>query len=63
MSKMRLITTEELAKQLQVRPDTIRKWARRGLIPQIRVTSKVIRFDLESVIDLIHERQRREGAS
>ena len=38
-------TAEELAERLRLRPDTIRLWTRQGIIPAIRVTGKVIRYD------------------
>ncbi len=40
-----LLTTEEIAERLRLRPDTIRLWARDGMIPAIRITGKVIRYD------------------
>ncbi len=39
------LTAKELAKQLHVSPDTVRVWARRGLIPTLRLSPKVVRFD------------------
>ncbi len=45
-----LVTTRELAKRLCVTPETVRAWARRGLIPSIRVSPKVVRYDPGAVI-------------
>ena len=45
-----LLKTENLARRLQVQPDTIRRWVRRGLIPVLRVSPKVMRFDLAQVM-------------
>jgi len=44
-----LITANELADQLRVTPETIKIWARQGLIPRVRLTPKVIRFDPSAV--------------
>ena len=45
-----LLTAEELAQRVRVRPDTVRSWSRRGLIPRVQLSPKVIRYDLQSVI-------------
>ncbi len=46
----KLETAEELARRLQVRPSTIRTWSRRGKIPAVRISPKVIRFDPVAVL-------------
>ena len=59
---MELLTAEELADQLRVQPGTVRQWYRRGLIPAVRLTPKVIRYNLPSVIDALRKRQEaKEG--
>jgi excisionase family DNA binding protein len=45
-----LLTTRELAKRLRVSPETVRDWARRGCIPTLRLSPKVIRFNAEAVL-------------
>ena len=45
-----LITADELAVRLRVTPDTVKLWARRGVIPRVCLTSKVIRYDHDAVI-------------
>jgi excisionase family DNA binding protein len=45
-----LLTTRELAKRLRVSPETIREWARRGCIPTLRLSPKVIRYNAEAVL-------------
>ena len=52
-----LLTAVELAARLRVRPDTIRDWSRRGLIPTYRISPKVIRYDLAAVIESLGEPQ------
>ena len=54
-----LLTTEELAGRLKVKPITVRDWARRGLIPRLRLSPKVIRFDLAAVLEAIRQKGTR----
>ena len=51
-----LLKTIDLARRLQVRPNTIRRWVRRGLIPVLRVSPKVMRFDLAAVLHALQDR-------
>ena len=48
-----LITAEELAHCIRVRPDTIRRWASEGRIPVVKVNSKIHRFDRRDVIEAL----------
>lgn len=52
-----LLTADELAERLRVRPGTIRLWSRRGRIPSIRISGKVIRFDVSAVIGALQTNQ------
>lgn len=45
-----LLTARELAKRLRVSPETVRAWARRGCIPTLRLSPKVIRYNTASVL-------------
>lgn len=45
-----LISAELLASQLGVTPRTVRDWARKGKIPCVRISPKVIRFNPEAVL-------------
>lgn len=45
-----LLTARELAKRLRVSPETVRAWARRGCIPTLRLSPKVIRYNTEAVL-------------
>ena len=58
-----LLTADEVAEKLRVRPDTVRGWAREGKIPSIRLSHKVVRFDGDAVVQALTEREeRRVGA-
>jgi DNA-binding transcriptional MerR regulator len=52
-----LLTAAELATRLRVKPTTIRDWEREGVIPSIRINSKVIRYSAEAVIRALSDRQ------
>jgi excisionase family DNA binding protein len=52
-----LLTAEQLAERLGVKPRTVKEWLRAGLIPATRLTPKVIRYDLEQVVTALKRRQ------
>ena len=51
---------EALAERLHVRPSTISRWTRRGKIPVMRLTPKVIRYDLAAVLSALTEQCAEE---
>jgi excisionase family DNA binding protein len=53
MSETDLLTTEELAERLHVRPSTVREWARREKIPTVRLSPKVVRYSLAAVVESV----------
>lgn len=59
--KQELLTAEELAERLRVRPSTVRRWARSGRIPQISVSAKVLRFEYVAVLDALRARRQAHG--
>ncbi len=61
MSDDKLLTADELADRLHVRPSTIRRWAQRGRIPTRRLTPKVVRYDLEAVVRAMSKGQEPQG--
>lgn len=63
MSATELLTAEEVAARLRVRPDTIRKWARAGRIPKVTVSPKVVRFCLADVLATITAKPSEEEIS
>ncbi len=57
-----LLTSEQLAERLGVKPSTVRAWFRAGRIPAARLTRKVIRYDLPTVVAaLTHQGSVTEG--
>ena len=58
-----LLTAEQLADRLAVKPRTIREWFRAGLIPATRLSPKVIRYNLDDVVKALKERQEAQGAN
>ena len=50
-----IVTVRELAKRLQLKPETIRIWARKGLIPSLHPTPKTLRFEMGSVLAAIEK--------
>lgn len=58
-----LLTATQVAQHFQVQPETIREWARSGLIPQIRINGKVRRFSLTDVEQALRRQGERKGVS
>ena len=52
-----LMTAEELADALAVSPATIMGWARKGVIPAVRISDRTIRFDWHTVLRELAKRQ------
>ncbi len=46
----KLVTAEQLAKELSVGVETIETWGRTGRIPRIRISRKIIRYDRNVVL-------------
>jgi len=45
-----LLTATELAERLRVKPSTVLDWQRAGRIPAIRLSHKILRFNLGEVV-------------
>jgi excisionase family DNA binding protein len=58
-----LLTAAELADRLRVKPSTILEWQRSGRIPSIRLSHKVLRFDLDAVLTALRRHTSGEGVS
>jgi excisionase family DNA binding protein len=57
------LTTAELAQRLRLSPETIRQMAGTGKIPSLRISPKVIRFDLQAVTQAIQKRSTQRRVS
>ena len=60
MMQKEILTVAELAGRLQVKPETVRVWARKGLIPSLHPTPKTLRFEMESVLTAIKKVSHRK---
>lgn len=56
-----LLTREQLANRLGVRPGTVGRWTRTGRIPARRLSPKVVRYDLAAVLAALEPRQQADG--
>jgi len=56
-----LVTAEELATELGLRPATVKQWARMGFIPCLKLTAKVLRFDPDEVEAALRAKARQES--
>jgi excisionase family DNA binding protein len=54
-----LLTVNQLAERLHIRPRTVQTWVRQGRIPAIKLSSKVIRFDWNAVLTELREQAER----
>lgn len=57
------LTALEMADRLRVRLDTIRRWTRSSIIPAIRVTGKVVRYDPIEVERALRKRSENQQTS
>jgi excisionase family DNA binding protein len=58
-----LLTATELADRLRVKPSTVLDWHRAGRIPSIRLTTKVLRFNLGDVLAALNRSAAGEGVA
>jgi excisionase family DNA binding protein len=57
------LTAVELAERLRVKPSTVLDWQRAGRIPSIRITPKVLRFNLGDVMAALKAAVAGEGVA
>lgn len=48
-----LLTAADVAARLSVRPSTIVEWRKTGRIPSVRISHKVIRFNMAEVLNAL----------
>ncbi len=56
-----LLTADEVGQRIQVRPETVLAWSRKGRIPALRISPKVVRFRLADVLSALEGRQEATG--
>lgn len=60
MSGSELVTTQDVAERFGVTVETVQAWVRRGRIPHIRPSRRIVRFNMVDVERAI-TREAREG--
>jgi excisionase family DNA binding protein len=61
MSDTELLTVDQLADRLHLRPRTVQAWARRGRIPAVKLSAKVVRFDWPAVLAALRNLAQPQG--
>lgn len=56
-----IIAPKELARRLSITPATLRKWVRAGIVPEIKVSATVRRFDFEAVVAALEKSSRSQN--
>lgn len=62
-ARQEFLTARQLASVLQVSDSTVRRLARQGRIPAIRVTPHLLRFRLSAVIEALDPSRRARHAA
>jgi excisionase family DNA binding protein len=55
-----LLTVDQLAERLHIRPRTAQAWARQGRIPTLKLSPKVVRFDWIAVLAALRDLNNRQ---
>jgi excisionase family DNA binding protein len=50
VSGTELLTVNQLAERLHIKPRTVQAWARRGRIPAVKLSAKVVRYEWPAVL-------------
>lgn len=51
-----LITAEQMGERLSLSAGTIKRWANEGIIPCLKLSGKVVRFDPEEVESALRQK-------
>ena len=55
-----LITAEQMGERLSLAAGTIKRWANEGIIPCLKLSGKVVRFDPEEVEKALRQKALQE---
>ena len=58
----RLLTFKDVAQYYQVTPRAVRIWAKKGVIPSVRVTRKTTRFDPDAIEKHLASLKQEQGS-
>ncbi len=61
MNDTELLTADQLAERLHLRPRTVQAWARQGRIPAVKLSPKVVRYNWQAVLAVLPDRIQPEG--
>src|SRR5262245_18623180 len=53
-----LLTVDQLADRLHIRPRTVQAWVRQGRIPTVKLSPKVVRFDWLAVLAALRDQAK-----
>jgi excisionase family DNA binding protein len=56
-----LLTADQLAERLHLRTRTVQAWARKGRIPTVKLSAKVVRFDWPAVLAALRDQAKPKG--
>ena len=56
----KLLNVNDVSKLFQVHPETVRRWAREGVLPVLRPTARTLRFDLAEIHDRVGNSEASE---
>lgn len=59
----RLLTPAELAERFGLQEETIRRWARNGRIPFVRLGERTLRFDPDAVAAMVAKLSSGKGVA
>ena len=57
-----LLTVDQLADRLHVRPRTVQAWSRQKRIPTFKLSAKVVRFDWLAVLAALRNQAQQQEA-
>lgn len=56
-----LLTLDQVAARLHIKPRTVQAWVRCGRIPAMHLTAKVVRFDWAAIMNALKKQEMSSG--